>query len=61
MEVVAVVWSLAGLAVDDEGADVASVCADAWLHAAIVSAAIRVRVLMSLWRQVAVKPISPRA
>jgi hypothetical protein len=37
----------------------ASVWAEAWPHAAMVSAAIKVRVLMSLWRQVAVKPISP--
>ncbi len=36
----------------------ASVWAYASVQAAMVSAAIRVRVLMSLWRQVAVKPIS---
>jgi len=58
MEVVAVVGSLAWAAVDEEVAGVASVWANASLHAAMVSAAIRVRVLMSLWRQVAVKPIS---
>jgi hypothetical protein len=42
--------------------DVVSVRASVWayasVHAAMVSAAIRVRVLMTLWRQVAVKPIS---
>ncbi len=60
MEVVAIVASAAWVAVDDgAGASVrASVCANASLHAAMVSAAIRVRVLMTLWRQVAVKPIS---
>jgi len=60
MEVVAVVASAAWVAVAD--AEVASVLASVWanasLHAAMVSAAIRVRVFMTLWRQVAVKPIS---
>jgi hypothetical protein len=49
-----------GVAVDDP--DVvsvrASVCAYASVHAAMVSTAIRVRLFISLWRQVAVKPIS---
>jgi hypothetical protein len=63
MDVVAVVASFAGgwAAVDDAEPPPsvrASVWANAWLHAVIVSAAIRVLVLISLWRQVAVKPVS---
>jgi len=62
MDVVAIVGSLAWEAVDGEEG-VTSVRASVWakasLHAAMVSTAIKVRVLMTLWRQVAVKPISP--
>jgi hypothetical protein len=61
MDVVAVVASAVWAAVDDP--EVASVRASVWanasLQAAMVSAAIRVRALMTLWRQVAVKPVSP--
>jgi hypothetical protein len=60
MEVVAVAASAACGVVDDAG--VTSVRASVWayasVHAATVSAAIRVRVLRTLWRQVAVKPFS---